>query len=76
MAARIGMPGLSTYSATQGASARGRPSAARQESESTRVSPGPTRTDLVLLSMGEKGAAPVTGITLLKRLAAPAGSLK
>jgi NAD(P)-dependent dehydrogenase (short-subunit alcohol dehydrogenase family) len=75
MAARIGMPGLSTYSATKAAlEALTRTWAAEFSPGGVRVntvSPGPTRTDMVMLSMGEAGAAQVAGTTLLKRLAAP-----
>jgi NAD(P)-dependent dehydrogenase (short-subunit alcohol dehydrogenase family) len=75
MAARIGMPGLSTYSATKGAlEALTRTWAAEFSPAGVRVntvSPGPTRTDMVLASLGEQGAAQVAGTTLLKRLAAP-----
>ncbi|WP_030438321.1 SDR family NAD(P)-dependent oxidoreductase [Actinoplanes subtropicus] len=75
MAARIGMPGLSTYSATKGAlEALTRTWAAEFSPAGVRVNtvaPGPTRTDMVMSSMGEEGAAQVAGTTLLKRLAAP-----
>ncbi|MFF5289410.1 SDR family NAD(P)-dependent oxidoreductase [Paractinoplanes globisporus] len=75
MAARIGMPGLSTYSATKAAlEALTRTWAAEFSPAGVRVntvSPGPTRTDMVMLSMGEEGAAQVAGTTLLKRLADP-----
>ena len=76
MAARIGMPGLSTYSATKGAlEALTRTWAAEFSPAGVRVNtvaPGPTRTDMVLGAMGEEGAGQVAGTTLLKRLAAPA----
>ena len=76
MAARIGMPGLSTYSATKAAlEALTRTWAAEFSPAGVRVntvSPGPTRTDMVMMNMGEQGAAQVAGTTLLKRLAAPA----
>ena len=75
MAASIGMPGLSAYSATKGAlEALTRTWAAEFSPAGVRVnaiSPGPTRTDMVMLTMGEEGAAQVAGTTLLKRLAAP-----
>jgi NAD(P)-dependent dehydrogenase (short-subunit alcohol dehydrogenase family) len=76
MAARIGMPGLSVYSATKAAlEALTRTWASEFSPAGVRVntvSPGPTRTDMVMSSMGEEGAAQVAGTTLLKRLAAPA----
>ncbi|GAA0560499.1 SDR family oxidoreductase [Paractinoplanes ferrugineus] len=75
MAARVGMPGLSTYSATKGAlEALTRTWAAEFSPAGVRVntvSPGPTRTDMVMTAMGEEGAAQVASTTLLKRLAAP-----
>ena len=75
MAARIGMAGLSTYSATKGAlEALTRAWAAEFSPSGVRVntvSPGPTRTDMVLATMGEEGAMQVAGTTLLGRLAAP-----
>jgi len=75
MAASVGMPGLSTYSATKGAvEALTRTWAAEFSPAGVRVntvSPGPTRTDMVMSSMGEEGAVQVAGTTLLKRLAAP-----
>jgi NAD(P)-dependent dehydrogenase (short-subunit alcohol dehydrogenase family) len=75
MAVRIGMPGLSVYSATKAAlesltrtwAAEFSPAGVRVNT----VAPGPTRTDMVLSTMGEDGAAQVGKTTLLGRLAAP-----
>ena len=75
MAARIGMPGLPVYSATKAAlesltrtwAAELSPSGVRVNT----VAPGPTRTDMVLATMGEAGAAEVGATTLLGRLATP-----
>jgi NAD(P)-dependent dehydrogenase (short-subunit alcohol dehydrogenase family) len=75
MAARIGMPGLAVYSATKAAiesltrtwAAELSPSGVRVNA----VSPGPTRTDMVLATMGEEGAGQVGATTLLGRLANP-----
>lgn len=75
MAARIGMPGLPVYSATKAAlesltrtwAAELSPSGVRVNT----VAPGPTRTDMVLATMGEEGAGQVGATTLLGRLAAP-----
>lgn len=75
MAARIGMPGLPVYSATKAAlesltrtwAAELSPSGVRVNT----VAPGPTRTDMVLATMGEQGAAQVGATTLLGRLATP-----
>lgn len=75
MAARIGMPGLPVYSATKAAlesltrtwAAELGPSGVRVNT----VAPGPTRTDMVMASMGEQGAAQVGATTLLGRLATP-----
>lgn len=75
MAARIGMAGLSTYGATKAAlESLTRTWAAEFSGSGVRVnavSPGPTRTDMVLATMGEDGARQVAGTTLLGRLAAP-----
>jgi NAD(P)-dependent dehydrogenase (short-subunit alcohol dehydrogenase family) len=75
MAANVGMPGLSTYSATKAAlEALTRTWAAEFSPAGVRVntvSPGPTRTDMVMSTLGEEAAAQVAGTTLLKRLAAP-----
>jgi len=75
MAARIGMPGLSVYSATKAAlesltrtwAAEFSPAGVRVNT----VAPGPTRTDMVLATMGEEGAGQVGKTTLLGRLANP-----
>lgn len=75
MAARIGMAGLSVYSATKAAlesltrtwAAEFSPGAVRVNA----VAPGPTRTEMVIGTMGEDGAAQVASTTLLGRLATP-----
>lgn len=75
MAARIGMAGLPVYSATKAAlesltrtwAAELSPSGVRVNA----VAPGPTRTDMVLATMGAEGAAQVGATTLLSRLADP-----
>ena len=75
MAARIGMPGLPVYSATKAAlesltrtwAAELSPSGVRVNT----VAPGPTRTDMVLATMGEQGASQVGATTLLGRMADP-----
>jgi NAD(P)-dependent dehydrogenase (short-subunit alcohol dehydrogenase family) len=75
MAARIGMAGLSVYSATKAAlesltrtwAAEFSPAGVRVNT----VAPGPTRTDMVLATMGEEGAGQVGKTTLLGRLATP-----
>lgn len=75
MAARIGMPGLPLYSATKAAlESLTRTWAAELSPAGVRVNavaPGPTRTDMVLATMGEQGAAQVGETTLLGRLATP-----
>ena len=75
MAARIGMPGLSVYSATKAAlESLTRTWAAEFSAAGVRVNtvaPGPTRTDMVLASMGEEGAQQVGRTTMLGRLATP-----
>lgn len=71
MAARIGMPGLSVYSATKAAlesltrtwAAEFSPAGVRVNA----VAPGPTRTDTV----GEEGAEQFAKTTVLGRLATP-----
>ena len=75
MAARVGMPGLSVYSATKAAlesltrtwAAEFGPAGVRVNT----VAPGPTRTDMVLAAMGEEGAQQIAKTTLLGRLATP-----
>ncbi|MEV7325933.1 SDR family oxidoreductase [Streptomyces sp. NPDC093970] len=75
MAARIGMAGLSVYSATKAAlesltrtwAAEFSPAGVRVNT----VAPGPTRTDMVIDAMGEDGAQQVAKTTLLGRLATP-----
>ncbi len=75
MAARIGIPGLSVYSATKAAlesltrtwAAEFSPAGVRVNT----VAPGPTRTDMVLDTMGEENAEQFAKTTVLGRLAAP-----
>lgn len=75
MAASIGMPGLGVYSATKAAlesltrtwAAELSPSGVRVNT----VSPGPTRTDMVLATMGAEGADQVGASTALGRTANP-----
>lgn len=75
MAARIGMAGLSVYSATKAAlEALTRTWAAEFSPAGVRVNtvaPGPTRTDMVLATMGEEGAEQIGKSTLLGRMATP-----
>ncbi|MEV6506867.1 SDR family oxidoreductase [Streptomyces sp. NPDC051642] len=75
MVARIGLPGLSVYSATKAAlesltrtwATEFSPAGVRVNT----VAPGPTRTDMVLATMGEENAEQFAKTTLLGRLAAP-----
>jgi NAD(P)-dependent dehydrogenase (short-subunit alcohol dehydrogenase family) len=75
MAARIGMAGLPLYSATKAAlESLTRTWAAELSPAGVRVNtvaPGPTRTDMVLATMGEEGAGQVGATTPLGRLATP-----
>jgi NAD(P)-dependent dehydrogenase (short-subunit alcohol dehydrogenase family) len=75
MAARIGMAGLSTYGATKAAlESLTRTWAAELSPAGVRVNtvaPGPARTDMVLDTMGEDGAAQIGKTTLLGRIASP-----
>jgi NAD(P)-dependent dehydrogenase (short-subunit alcohol dehydrogenase family) len=75
MAASVGMAGLSTYSATKAAiESLTRTWAVELGSAGIRVNtvaPGPTRTDMVMASMGEQGAGQVASTTILGRLASP-----
>ncbi|MFC8824424.1 SDR family NAD(P)-dependent oxidoreductase [Streptomyces sp. NPDC057137] len=75
MAVQVGMAGLSVYAATKAAlesltrtwAAEFSPAGVRVNT----VAPGPTRTDMVIGSMGEEGAQQVAKTTLLGRLATP-----
>jgi NAD(P)-dependent dehydrogenase (short-subunit alcohol dehydrogenase family) len=75
MVARIGMPGMSVYSATKAAlesltrtwAAEFSPAGVRVNT----VAPGPTRTDMVLATVGEEGADQFAKTTVLGRLATP-----
>ncbi|MFJ8061374.1 SDR family NAD(P)-dependent oxidoreductase [Streptomyces sp. NPDC096142] len=75
MAARIGLPGLSVYSASKAAlesltrtwAAEFSPAGVRVNT----VAPGPTRTDMVLSNMGEENAEQFAKTTVLGRLASP-----
>lgn len=75
MAASVGVAGLSTYSATKAAiESLTRTWAVELGAAGVRVNavaPGPTRTDMVMASMGEEGAAVIAGTTILGRLASP-----
>ncbi|MEV5650925.1 SDR family oxidoreductase [Nocardia sp. NPDC052254] len=76
MGARIGMPGVSAYSATKSAlEALTRTWAAEFGPAGVRVNavaPGPTRTEMVLASIGEETADRMDAGGPLDRLAAPA----
>jgi NAD(P)-dependent dehydrogenase (short-subunit alcohol dehydrogenase family) len=75
MVARIGMPGMSVYSATKAAlesltrtwAAEFSPAGVRVNT----VAPGPTRTDMVLATVGEEGADQFAKTTVLGRMATP-----
>ncbi|MFJ9539686.1 SDR family NAD(P)-dependent oxidoreductase [Streptomyces sp. NPDC101225] len=75
MAARIGVPGLSVYGATKAAVESLTRTRATEFSPSgvrvNAVAPGPTRTDMVLGTVGEEGAEHFAGTTILGRLATP-----
>ena len=75
MAARVGMPGLSTYSATKAAlEALTRTWAAEFSPAGVRVNtvaPGPTGTEMVLANMPPEAVDQIVGTTLIGRIARP-----
>jgi NAD(P)-dependent dehydrogenase (short-subunit alcohol dehydrogenase family) len=75
MAARIGMAGMTIYSATKGALDSLTRTLASELSPSgirvNAVAPGPVGTDILLNTMGDEGAAQIGATTLLGRIATP-----